>query len=151
LRRPFSKHETPSNPIRCARDYSVVKTACPAPRSRYSFEYCPSCERKPGNPIDFVAQRSFGERHREPLACRVSGHGHRGRRERRTPSSQCARSSRIIAGTRVLGLRTHAQTFPGAVARLQAWEILALPQARSIGVGRVPLPRIACHLTCGLH
>jgi len=86
LRRPFSKHETPSDPIRCARDYSVVKTACSAPCSRYSFEYCPSCERKPGNPIDFVAQRSFGERRREPLACRVSGHGHRGRRERRMPS-----------------------------------------------------------------
>jgi predicted DNA-binding transcriptional regulator AlpA len=28
-----------------------------------------------------------------------------------------------------------AQTFPGAVARLPAWEILALPQERSIGVG----------------
>src|ERR1700676_3073757 len=28
-----SNHEAPSNPIRCAREYSVVTTACPAPRS----------------------------------------------------------------------------------------------------------------------
>ena len=35
----------------------------------------------------------------------------------------------------VLGLRTHAEMFPGAVARLPAWEILAIPQERSIGVG----------------
>src|SRR6266481_6539665 len=34
-RRPFSNHETPSNPIRCVRDYSVLKTACLAPCSRF--------------------------------------------------------------------------------------------------------------------
>src|SRR5438128_346875 len=151
LPRPSSKHETPSNPIRCAREYSVPKTACLAPRSRYSFEYCPSCGRKPGNSTDFATRRSFSEGLRELPAPSVTGRDHSGRRERRTPSSQGARSSRIIAGTRVLGLRTHPQTFPGAVARLQAWEILALPQGRSIGVGRVPLQKIACHLTCGLH
>src|SRR6266481_4820826 len=33
--RPSSKHETQSNPIRCAREYSVPKTACPAPCSRF--------------------------------------------------------------------------------------------------------------------
>src|SRR6267378_8003444 len=26
--RPLNKYEIPSNPIRCAREYSVVKTAC---------------------------------------------------------------------------------------------------------------------------
>jgi hypothetical protein len=35
LRRPSSKHEIPSNPIRCAREYSVSKTACLAPCRGY--------------------------------------------------------------------------------------------------------------------
>ena len=30
LQRPHNKHESPFNPIRCAREYSVLKTACPA-------------------------------------------------------------------------------------------------------------------------
>ena len=38
LRRPSSKHETPSNPIRRAREYSVLKTACLTPCSKYSLE-----------------------------------------------------------------------------------------------------------------
>jgi len=38
LRRPSSKHESPSNPTRCAREYSVLKTACLAPWCRYPFE-----------------------------------------------------------------------------------------------------------------
>jgi len=29
--RPRNKHEVPSNPIRCAREHSVLKTVCPAP------------------------------------------------------------------------------------------------------------------------
>ncbi len=148
MRRPSNKHEVPSNPIRCAREHSVPKTACPAPRSRYSFEYYPSCGRKPGNPTDFATYRSFSKKLREPLASRVTGQGHR---ERRTPPSQCARSSRAIAGARLLGLRTHAQTVFRTVARLPAWKTLALSQGRNIGVGRLPLRGIACCLTCGLH
>src|SRR6266851_719914 len=128
LRRPSRKHETASNQIRCAREYSVPKTACPAPRSRYSFEYCPSCRSKPGNPTDFATQRSFSERFRELPAHRVTGRDHSGRRERRTPSSQGARSSRIIAGASVLGLWASAQRVLRTVAGLSAWEILALPQ-----------------------
>src|SRR6266704_727149 len=73
LPRPSSKHETPSNPIRCAREYNVPKTACLAPRSRYSFEYCASCGRKPGNSTDFATRRSFSERLRELPAHRVTG------------------------------------------------------------------------------
>src|SRR5271168_5377739 len=30
LQRPRNEHEAPFNPIRCAREYSVLKTACPA-------------------------------------------------------------------------------------------------------------------------
>src|SRR6266403_3213979 len=128
LQRLSNKYDVPSNPIRCAREYSVPKTACLAPRSRYSFEYCPSCRRKPGYSTDFARRRSFSERLRELPAPSVTGRDHSGRRERRTPSSQGARSSRIIAGASVLGLRTHAQTFFRTAARLPAWEILALPQ-----------------------
>jgi len=36
--RPRNKHEDPSNPIRWARDYSVLATACHALGSRYRFE-----------------------------------------------------------------------------------------------------------------
>src|SRR5260370_30846103 len=35
LQRPSSKHETPFNPIRCAREHSVPRTACLAPCSRF--------------------------------------------------------------------------------------------------------------------
>ena len=38
LRRPSNKHEVPSNPIRCAREYSVPKTACPALCRKCSLE-----------------------------------------------------------------------------------------------------------------
>ena len=109
MRRPSNKDEVPSNRIRCAREYSVLKTACLAPRGRYSFEFCPSCGRKPGSSTDFAAQRSFSERLRELPAHRVTERDHSGRRERRTPPSRCARSSRIIAGASVLGLRARAQ------------------------------------------
>ena len=34
LRRSSNKHELPSNPIRCAREYSVLKTACLASCSK---------------------------------------------------------------------------------------------------------------------
>ena len=81
MRRPSSKHETPSDQIRCAREYSVVKTACFARRIRYSFEYCSFCRRRAGSPTYFVTQRAFGESPREPLACRVAGRGHRQRCE----------------------------------------------------------------------
>src|SRR6266403_3462895 len=81
LQRLSNKYDVPSNPIRCAREYSVPKTACLAPRSRYVFEYCPACRRKPGNPTDHATQRSFSERLRETLARRVTGRGHRQRRE----------------------------------------------------------------------
>jgi hypothetical protein len=151
LRRPSNKHEVPSNPIRCARAHSVPKTACLARRIRYSFEYRPFCGRKAGSPIYFITQCAFGESPREPLAFRVARRRHRQGCERRTPSYRRARSSRIIACARVLGLRTHAQTFFRTAARLPAWEILAFPKRRDIGVGRLSLRGTACRLTCGLH
>ena len=38
LARPSSKHETPSNPIRCAREYRVFTTACLAPFRKFTLE-----------------------------------------------------------------------------------------------------------------
>ena len=38
LRRPSTKHEVPSNPLRCAGAPSVPKTACLAPCSRFSSQ-----------------------------------------------------------------------------------------------------------------
>src|SRR6266481_2797555 len=35
LQKPFDKREIPSNPIRCAREYNVLKTACPTPYSEF--------------------------------------------------------------------------------------------------------------------
>ena len=41
--RPRNNHEDPSNTIRCAREHSVVKTACPAP--------CNECFRSAVRPL----------------------------------------------------------------------------------------------------
>jgi hypothetical protein len=42
-----------------------------------------------------------------------------------------------VASSSVLGLWTNAQTVYGAVARISAWQILAIPRTGSIGVGPV--------------
>jgi predicted transcriptional regulator len=50
LERPSSKHETPSNPIRRAREYSVSRTACLAPRREFVMTRIGHRERKTPNP-----------------------------------------------------------------------------------------------------
>jgi hypothetical protein len=74
----------------------------------------PILRKKAGSPTYFVRQRALGESPQEPLACRVAGRGHRQGCERRTPSSRCARSSRIIACAK------------NNVAQLKAWRSLYL-------------------------
>ncbi len=77
--------------------------------------------------------------------------------------STSSRNARLVKGAENLLHAASQDTATGGDARDEChllnvhevaellWEILALPQGRSIGVGRVPLQRIACHLTCGLH
>jgi len=80
LRKPSSKHETSSNPIRCAREYSVPKTACLAAFRRVPFECDLRWRRKPRDPAAFAPEPPSSIKFREPSGCRVSTRGHRGRR-----------------------------------------------------------------------
>ena len=132
------RHEASFNQIRRAREYSVLKTACPALCSALVSGSIRS-KSSPASQEDVsLLSASSPQESSSSLRTmpRIYG-GHRGRK-RRKPPSDCPRSSQAIAGSCVLGLRTHAKAILGANTMLPAWKVLAFPAGRSAGVGRVP-------------
>ena len=80
--RPHNNHEASFNPIRCAREYSVLKTACPAPTSK---SVAVDVRDSPEKFATSTANTSLGIPRRR--AGRISryqaaGRGHRGRKWR---------------------------------------------------------------------
>jgi hypothetical protein len=149
--RPHNAYEAPSKPTRRAREYSVLKTACLALCGRHPFECCLHWRRKSSNANAFSPKRLTGRRHQQPSACRATTRGHRERNQMRKPLSDRSRSCKIVAGARVLGLWTNAQTDYGPTARLPAWKVLAFQRGRDTGVGQASARWSACRLTPALH
>jgi len=149
LRRPRNRHEASFNPIRYAREYSVLKTACPAPCSPFDTgsirETIGSLARGSVTSTSIILTRV---RLQFPKQCRTYG-GHR-RRKRRKPTSDCPRSSQVVAGSCVLGLRTHSKTIFRTIAGLPTWEVLALPRGRNPRLGEMSARRRPCGLTPAL-
>src|SRR5260370_4241376 len=87
LQKLTRKHESPSNPIRYAREYGVPRTACFALSSTFRLDRVFPKRRSP----------------RGHATCRDKTRGHRGD-TRRKPPPHCSRSCRVTAGARVLGL-----------------------------------------------